>query len=30
MGLAMAMAGRRLLDGLLFDVSPRDPLVFVG
>lgn len=30
LGLGLAMAGSRLLDGLLFDMSPRDPLVFLG
>lgn len=29
-GLATAMAGARVMEGFLFQVNPRDPLVFVG
>jgi len=29
-GLAVASAGARVLEGLLFQVNPRDPLVFAG
>jgi ABC-type antimicrobial peptide transport system permease subunit len=29
-GSVMAFAGARLIRGLLFDVSPTDPLTFVG